>query len=527
MRDRAAAAPDRACLLLPATALGLVVERSSGSWPDARLWLPDLAVGVVVAAAALLASYRQRAVAALLGATAVSWFLGTLWAPALFLHVGFLVHLLVAAPGWRLRSRAAATAVAAGYVVAVTMPGWQSEAGVVLVAVGLVAVLAVERLRAKGAARPLRSLALRAGSGLALILLAGAALRTAVPEGRAVAAALLLHQLAVCAVAVAMATGLRRPPVELVTDLVVELGEEQSGSLRDALARALGDPGLELGHLTSLGTYVDADGRPLVLPTPGGARTATYVERDGRPFAVLVHDAVVLDEPALVLAVASATRLSASHTSLSQEVGARMTQLEAVRRRLLLAGDEEQQRLEQRVHGGAERRLKALSDLLNTAACAPDPGGHVLLARQELGHTLDGVRALAQGLHPRELDQGLRPALEALAGRSPLPVTVDVDDLRVDPEVDAGAWFVCAEALANAVKHAGATGVTITARRTGDTLLLVVSDDGVGGAQPGRGTGLAGLADRVDALGGRLRVRSPAGGGTTVTAELPLDRSCA
>lgn len=501
------------------------MESSAAGWSDPLLWGADLAVGLVLVAAALWAWKHQQTVGGLLALTSGSWFLGTLWPPAVFLHVGLLVHLLLTAPGWRPRSGWTAAAVLAGYAVAVVMPGWQSETGMALLAAGLVSALALERRAAPAAARAHRRLALRAGVGLSWVLVSGVALRTLVPDGRGVPVALLLHEAAVCGVAVALAIGVRRPPVVRVTDLVVELGETRSGDLRDTLARTLGDPGLELGHLAAGGHYLDADGRRVDLPPPGGPRTATCVERDGAAFAVLVHDAGVLDEPALRLAVASATRLTTSHAALLQEVGARLVQLSASRRRLVVAADEERQRLERRLRDGAEQRLTALSLVLEAALAGAPPGSHVVQARQELEHALDDLRALAQGLRPRELDQGLGGALRALARRSPVPLELTATDGRFDPELEAGAWFVCAEALANTGKHAGATRASIRVERTPDQLVLEVTDDGVGGAHLSGGTGLAGLADRVDALGGRLDIHSPAGGGTTLTARLPLQRA--
>jgi signal transduction histidine kinase len=508
-------------LLLPAAGVGLLVERNADGWEDPRLWAPDLGVGLVVLAAAAWAAQRRRVVAGLLVLTAGSWWLGTLWPPAVFLHVGLLVHLLLTTPGWRPRSASTAAAVVAGYTVAVAMPGWQSETGMALLATGLVAALLLERRAATAATGAQRRLALRTGVGLALILLSGVALRTLVPDGGGAAGALFLHQLAVCGVVVALAIGVRAPPVGQVTDLVVELGEARSGGLRDALAGALRDPGLELGHLVG-GRYVDADGRQIRLPAPGGPRTTTLVPRDGAPFAVLVHDAWVLEEPALLQAVASATRLTVSHAALQQEVAAQLAQLSASRRRLVVAADREQQRLERRLREGAERELTALSVVLQDASVVASPGSHLLQAQQELARVLDDLRALAQGLRPRELDHGLCGALRALAQRSPVPLDLTVAEGRFEPEMEAGAWFICVEALANIVKHAGATRAAVRVERTPDDLVLEVTDDGAGGADPSGGTGLAGLADRVDALGGRLRVHSPAGGGTTLTAQLPL-----
>jgi signal transduction histidine kinase len=145
------------------------------------------------------------------------------------------------------------------------------------------------------------------------------------------------------------------------------------------------------------------------------------------------------------------------------------------------------------------------------------------LIEHELAAARDELRELARGIHPRVLtEHGLGPALAALAERSPVPATVAAPGDRLPAAVEAAAYFVCSEALANVAKYAQASRVRCELLVAGGRLTLTVTDDGVGGADPDRGSGLRGLADRVDALGGRLTVSSPAGEGTTVTADLPL-----
>ena len=150
---------------------------------------------------------------------------------------------------------------------------------------------------------------------------------------------------------------------------------------------------------------------------------------------------------------------------------------------------------------------------------------HVARAERHLVLTVADLHQLAEGLHPAELDDGLDAALTALAERSPVPVDLDVrvDGLQSN-DVTAAAYYVCAEALANVAKHAGATFVHVQVERRRGELTVVVVDDGAGGAEPAKGSGLRGLTDRVEALGGTLTVRSPTGAGTRLTAELPLGR---
>jgi signal transduction histidine kinase len=265
----------------------------------------------------------------------------------------------------------------------------------------------------------------------------------------------------------------------------------------------------------------------MALPVPGSGRAATLVERDGLPLAALVHDPAVLDDPPLVDAVAAAARMAASNARLHGTVQAQIAELQASRRRLVTAGDEERQRLEQRLHDGAQRRLRNLAQTLE-ALCeetAAVPRGRIERARELLARTREDVDALGRGLHPRALaERGLAGALESLAELCPVPVELSVTGAPPPAEVAAVAYFVCAEALANVAKYASAERVTIAIRDGGGALRVVVTDDGAGGADPERGSGLRGLSDRLDAFGGRLRIDSPPDGGTRLAAEIPLDR---
>jgi signal transduction histidine kinase len=204
-------------------------------------------------------------------------------------------------------------------------------------------------------------------------------------------------------------------------------------------------------------------------------------------------------------------------------------QLAASRVRLLHAADAERRRLERNLHDGAQQRLVGLAITLREVD--EEIGRDVTaarevlaLARRELAHALDELRELARGIHPAVLsDRGLAPALEALAARVPLPVELrGVPGERLPEAVEAAAYFVITEALTNVVKHARATGVTVEVTRSAGQAVICVSDDGVGGATIREGSGLRGLCDRVEALGGTLAIRSEAGSGTAVMAELPL-----
>src|SRR5260370_39344891 len=261
---------------------------------------------------------------------------------ALYVHRGPLVQLVLAYPRGRVRGRAEGAAVAVGYAAAVVTPIWSSGAGRIALAACLVAVAARGYVRAAGRERRMRRSALQATALFAAGVAAVALARWAVPGPATDAATLLVYELILCALAVSLLVGLVRWPWERaeVADLVVELGEIRSGTLRDELARALGDPSLQVGYwLPESGVFVDAAGRPLVVPGPGSGRSATVIERDGQPLAVLVHDPAVLGDPRLVDAVSSAARLAAAHARLPAVVHARLGEVAASRPRILEAGD--------------------------------------------------------------------------------------------------------------------------------------------------------------------------------------------
>jgi signal transduction histidine kinase len=203
-------------------------------------------------------------------------------------------------------------------------------------------------------------------------------------------------------------------------------------------------------------------------------------------------------------------------------------QLAASRARIVEAGDAERRRLERNLHDGAQQRLVsvALELRLVGAKLEQDPAvaRELLTAAQaQLARGLDELRELARGIHPAVLtDRGLGPAIESLATRSPVPVEItELPDERLAGPVEAAAYYVVAEAMTNVAKYAHASHATVSVRRSNGRATVVVSDDGIGGADPARGTGLRGLADRLEALDGRLDVESSAASGTRISAEIP------
>jgi signal transduction histidine kinase len=271
--------------------------------------------------------------------------------------------------------------------------------------------------------------------------------------------------------------------------------------------------------------FIDADGHMLALPDAGSGRSVTVVKRQGQPVAVLVHDPAVLADPGLLEAVTSAAQLAAANTRLRAEVQARVEELAASRRRILEARDEERRRLERRLQRGTEARLGELATTLRGgqgSASGEQTRDQIAHAEEQLGQTLAELGRLAQGLHPRVLAKhGLADALAALAKDLPLPIDVNVTGSQLPERVAVAAYFVCAEALARVAKHAAGARVAVTVTLAEDRIRVVVADD-VGGADPERGSGLRGLADRVETVGGTLRVESVPGRGTCLAAEIPL-----
>lgn len=310
-----------------------------------------------------------------------------------------------------------------------------------------------------------------------------------------------------------------------VGDLVLSLERTPTHALRDVLARTLGDETLQLAFwLPERRAYVDAEGNQVELPTSPN-RTVTPLEHDGRRIAALIHDPSLDEEPQLVEAAGAAARLALENARLNAEVAAQLTAVKESRARIVAAGDRERRRIERDIHDGAQQRLVALALELRGAERRLDGDAATVLgnAVAQLQLAVEELRELARGVHPTILTEaGLGGALESLADRTPLVITVDdASSGRMPPEVEATAYFVACEALANVVKHAGATHAAIGVERRDGLLVIGISDDGVGGAQPLDGSGLHGLADRVEALGGRLTVEDANGGGTRVQAEIP------
>lgn len=483
----------------------------------------DTITGFSLLALGLLAQSRRPgyAVGWILAAAGVAWFAGTIAGWAVFWHRAPLAQLILTYPATRLwpASRVERAAVALAYVYAIAYPVAGNEEATILFALALVGLAGWRYLTKRGPQRRARTSALVAAVAFALILIASATLRLAGPGGAR--QVLTGYELVIVAVAAGLTADLLwgRWTQGLVTAVVVDLGGPLAAStLRTRLARTLGDPTLTVGYWVSdQNRYVDEDGRPLALPADEHDRAVTLIDDAGSPLAALIHDPAILSDPDLVLDIAAAARLAVTNARLQAEIRARAAQVDASRRRLVEAADEQRRQLEHELRDGAERRLTHVAELL---AAAGPPLAEVTTG---LNAAVAELRELARGIHPATLtSHGLRTALSELAARSPIPVELSAPAQRWSAAVEATAYFVCSEALTNVAKYAQASRVHMRITNDDAQLEVEIADDGIGGADPTRGTGLRGLTDRVEALGGRLTVDSPAGHGTSLTAKLPL-----
>jgi signal transduction histidine kinase len=401
--------------------------------------------------------------------------------------------------------------------------------------VGAVVVVLVRRWRAASALLR-RSLAPVLWSGVTLMVMLAGSLTSQTVGARSLNDVFgLLGLIALASVPWTFLIWLARGSVSragAVSRLLVRLGDvPDRGRLRDALAGALGDPSLELAFwLDDERRWVDRGGAPVTLPAGDDpTRSWTAVELEGRPVGAIVYDIALCEEPGLVRSVAAAAGLAVHNERLQAQLRARVEQLRASRARIVEAASLERRRLERNLHDGAQQRLVALSLTMrlahNKVACDPDQARELLEgAGQELKLAQEELRELARGIHPAILsDRGLEPALEALAGRSPVPVALEtVPKVRLPEPIEAAAYFVVAEALTNVAKYAGASHAVVRVSQYDGSAYVEVDDDGVGGADPARGSGLRGLVDRVGALDGKLAITSPPGGGTRLRAEIPV-----
>ena len=478
----------------------------------------------------------------------------TIGEPCRLLPIVLFLHVFLAYPSGRLERRFEQVLVAVGYVavvgsgLAATMLGSTARKSLIevvdhpraagaLVGTGRIATAVVALtglvllfVRARSSRRPVRRLLVRACFGLALVSLAAGLLTLHFDWPAATPIKCVGFALIGLAPALFLIGFLRaRLARSAVADLFIELrGNPSPVDLRAALARALHDPSLELVYwLPEFGSYADLDGRAVDLRELEAGRAVTLIDNEGVHVAALIHEPTLKDEPELLGGVTAAAAISLENARLHAELRARLEELRGSRARIVDAGQRERQRLERNLHDGAQQRLIALSlelgFLEERLSGDPEASARLDQARQEIATSLEELRDVAHGIHPAVVTgHGLEIALEQLVARAPVPVRLEVKiEGRLPERLEVAAFYLVSESLANIGKHANATSATVEIVRTNGELTVEVVDDGVGGADTERGSGLRGLADRVEALEGRLRVWSPSGGGTRLRAEIP------
>jgi signal transduction histidine kinase len=302
-------------------------------------------------------------------------------------------------------------------------------------------------------------------------------------------------------------------------------GTEQPERVEDLLRDVLHDPTLRvLLLLPASHQYSDVRGSLAVIDP---ARPAVALHRGGS--ADVIVEYAPTSDPAHVAAVCAAverSRLAIEIARLGVGLNRHLAEVERSRTRIASAADDERRRIQRDLHDGAQQRLVTVGISLRTAEARIRAEGLTAEADRldtavaDLAATIEELRNLTRKLPPAQLDAGIGAAFRELAGRAPLPITIDVPAERLERHIEATAYFVGCEGLTNVIKHARASAATLSAVRRNGSLIVTVADDGVGGAAPRPGSGLAGLADRVQAVGGELVVRSDATG-TLLTAELP------
>jgi signal transduction histidine kinase len=329
---------------------------------------------------------------------------------------------------------------------------------------------------------------------------------------------------AVIAMPVAFLVGLLRERLEFasVGDLVGGLKQVTPDTVEAALSQTLRDPTLRVAFPTTSG-WLDVSGHHYNPPSDGSRSLALLGDP---PFAALVYDPTLAEHRDLLNAAASAARLALDNARLYAEVRAQLDEVRSSRQRLAAAADEERQRLERDLHDGAQQRLLGVGLKLGVLRGRLDGTAEQTMVNeleQELRTAIRELRDLAQGIRPAVLtDQGLAPALAGLTRRAGVRVDLDMRlAKRLDPTIEVTAYYVVSEALQNVVKHTHNAAVHVSAIHEAGRLIVEVADEGPGEASMLAGTGLRGLADRVEAVGGCFEINSPPRGGTLIRAELP------
>ena len=502
------------------------VIASRGPWLAAA----DVLTGSMVIVLGVIGSLRRPRswTGPLLAAAGVAWFLADLgdFPGALgalgaltFLHRAVIVHAIFSVPDGRLATTRARLAILAVYGVSLLPMLWTNPIATIGGAIALIVASVVAAVRSPGRERHARAFGAWAGGVFGAAMAFATIVRAFEPSPSATAAAILVYESAfVAAAALVLTAALVRQGV--VADDVIEEADTPGRTMQDAVAWAVGDRALRLGRPDSAGRFVDPDGRPVEASEPG---RELRIVRDGEHILAQIDIAQgALESPDLPLSLDAAIRLDAGNADLRAGVSAQVERLAASRRRLLSAADDEERRLEQRLSRGAGMRLARIGRSLDTvAAAAPDADRPAIEGLQRMLRSAEHlVVELSAGIYPAALAaEGLNAVLARTVAHFPIPVSLTSDVAELSQETALAAYYVVQEGLANAARHARATHLEV-AVHAGDELAIVVTDDGIGGADTQ--SGLGGLRDRVAALGGSIALTSPVGVGTTLRAVLPL-----
>ena len=459
----------------------------------------------------------------LMGAVGVAWLAASFLPATRSLHQSVLVVSLIAFPAGRVRG----------------LTRWLLACLAVPVAFGLLPQIGVTAVFALGALLVLiggrrdTATAYPAVAAIAVAAVLGASWSVSRLRAEAFdpAVALVGYELVLLAVAVSFplaAAAVIRSRARLADRLLADERLVGLEGFAVVLRRALSDPDVQVFRWDgSNAGYVDEGGRS--VPTGGGERRWLTVADAESPVAVVAYKSSALDDPGTAEAVTAAVRLAVRHERLQHEQQQQLAELEASRARIVAAADRERERAATQLRGDVGVSLQlAQSELsaVRSAAGNTTAVESLDIVVGELATAQTEIVELVAGIPPAQLGSGrLQEALQALAQRSPIPVSVTVaTDAASDQDTEAALFYVCSEALANAVKHADAKRIGIAVRRVNGAIEAVISDDGRGGADP-TGSGLQGLADRLATLNGQLRVDTPPGAGTTVTAMVTASRS--
>jgi signal transduction histidine kinase len=475
-------------------------------------------VFVICGLASARGGARVRVIALLMSATGLAWWAGFLGDPALFLYRGLLVHLILSYPTGRLAGRFARVVTGAAYALAFLAPLNRNDVVAITFPLIVLAASGHTFVTARGPVRRGRRTAFVAAAVTMGVLALGTAVRLRDPALESTVA--WGFDLAMVLAALLLAADLRwgRWSQASLAGLALDLGVLRgSQPVVDKLAKTLGDPQLRMFYwLPDRNGYVDEQGHAVVLPAAGPGRAVTMLEHQGRRVAAMVHDPATADDPELVESAATLAWLALANVQMQAEVQTRVSELDASRRRIVDAVDAERRRLDAQLEDGAQRHLSKVADLLAAGALAD------VAVSEQLSGAQSALHEFAVGMYPRSLThQGLGPALEELVRGYPIPVDLHANVADVPITVAAAAYFVCAEALSNVGKYAKADRVRVDVTTEAGVLVVRVVDEGVGSANIAGGSGLSGLRDRVEALGGTLSIDSPAGRGTKVQAVIP------